>query len=187
MTKRVLCLIMLILSVNAPAWGQSVSSVRSFGGGVGVLFGLVGPGNLYLDNQGTMGFLYTFNSFESYSFRNPMTGQAWSGAVMTLGPQLSIGLIQGANQTGTPVVLIPPPRDVGSPLVAPFSLSQVNLVSAVVTPISPVTGALPPVGSSSIPMAGVQPVGALRPISLVQPPSEYGVPRDIESSLLEIP
>ena len=29
---------------------------------------------------------------------------------MTLGPQLSIGLIQGANQVGSPVVLPPPPR-----------------------------------------------------------------------------
>jgi hypothetical protein len=93
------------------AWGQSVSGVRSFDGGVGPLFNLVGPGNLYLDNQGTQGYLYTPGSnFESFSFRNPTTGQAWSGAVMTLGPQLSIGLIQGANQPGTPVVLPGPPR-----------------------------------------------------------------------------
>jgi hypothetical protein len=93
------------------AWGQSVSGVRSFDGGVGPLFNLVGPGNLYLDNQGTQGYLYTPGSnFESFSFRNPTTGQAWSGAVTTLGPQLSIGLIQGANQPGTPVVLPGPPR-----------------------------------------------------------------------------
>jgi hypothetical protein len=90
---------------------QSVSGVRSFDGGVAPLFGLVGPGNLYLDNQGTQGYLYTpGQNFESYSFRNPTTGQAWSGAVMTLGPQLSIGLIQGANQVGSPVVLPGPPR-----------------------------------------------------------------------------
>src|SRR5581483_966830 len=119
----------------------------AFGGGVGVLFGLVGPGNLYLDNQGTMGFMYTFTNFESFSFRNPVTGQAWSGAVMTLGPQLSIGLIQGTIQTGTPVVLIPPPREVGSPMVAPFSISQVNVLSAAVAPVSPVTGTLLPVGT----------------------------------------
>lgn len=93
------------------AWAQSVSGVRSFDGGVGPLFSLVGPGNLYLDNQGTQGYLYTpGQNFESYSFRNPTTGQAWSGAVMTLGPQLSIGLIQGANQSGSPVVLPGPPR-----------------------------------------------------------------------------
>lgn len=94
---------------------QSVSGVRSFDGGVAPLFNLVGPGNLYLDNQGTQGYLYTpGQNFESYSFRNPTTGQAWSGAVMTLGPQLSIGLIQGANQVGSPVVLPGPPRQTPS-------------------------------------------------------------------------
>jgi len=92
------------------ALGQTVSGVRSFDGGVGPLFNLVGPGNLYLDNQGTQGYLYTPGvNFESYNFRNPTTGQAWSGAVMTLGPQLSIGLIQGANQPGTGIVLPRPP------------------------------------------------------------------------------
>ncbi len=96
---------------ESPAIGQSVSSVRSFGGGVAPLFNLTGPGNLYLDSQGTQGYLYTpGNNFESYNFRNPTTGQAWSGATMTLGPQLSIGLIQGANQTGSPLVLPGPPR-----------------------------------------------------------------------------
>lgn len=92
------------------ACGQSVSGVRSFDGGVGPLFNLVGPGNLYLDNQGTQGYLYTpGNNFESFNFRNPTTGQAWSGALMTLGPQLSVGLIQGANQSGTGIVLPRPP------------------------------------------------------------------------------
>lgn len=93
------------------AWGQSISSVRSFDGGVAPLFKLPGPGNLYLDNQGTQGFLYSpGNNFQTFSFRNPTTGQAWSGAVTTLGPQLSIGLIQGANQSGSPLVLPGPPR-----------------------------------------------------------------------------
>jgi hypothetical protein len=96
---------------DSDAVAQSVSGVRSFDGGVAPLFGLVGPGNLYLDNQGTQGYLYTpGQNFESYNFRNPTTGQAWSGAVMTLGPQLSIGLIQGANQVGSPIVLPGPPR-----------------------------------------------------------------------------
>ena len=97
---------------HAAAWAQT-TGVRGFGGGVGQLFSMPGPGNLYIDNQGTQGFIYNFgNNFESYSFRNPSTGQAWSGGIMTLGPQLSIGLIQGANQAGSPLLLVPPPRDV---------------------------------------------------------------------------
>jgi hypothetical protein len=108
----VLALLLFALpSLNSQAWGQSISSVRSFDGGVTPLFRLPGPGNLYIDNQGTQGFMYTpGNNFESYSFRNPTTGQAWSGAVTTLGPQLSIGLIQGANQSGSGFVLPGPPR-----------------------------------------------------------------------------
>ncbi|BFU93841.1 MAG: hypothetical protein NTNFB02_05630 [Nitrospira sp.] len=88
-----------------------MSGVRGFDGGVAPLFSLVGPGSLYIDNQGTQGYIYNpGNNFQSFSFRNPTTSQAWSGAVMTLGPQLSIGLIQGANQVGSPIVLPPPPR-----------------------------------------------------------------------------
>ncbi|WHZ15685.1 MAG: hypothetical protein OJF52_002531 [Nitrospira sp.] len=103
----------LLMSVS-PAGAQSVSSVRGLGGGVAPLFGLVGPGNLYVDNQGTQGYIYNFgNNFESFNFRNPSTGQAWSGAAMTLGPQLSVGLIQGANQVGSPVVFPPAPREAG--------------------------------------------------------------------------
>jgi hypothetical protein len=108
----VLALFLFALSsLNSQAWGQSISSVRSFDGGVAPLFKSPGLGSLYLDNQGTQGFLYNpGNNFQSFSFRNPTTGQAWSGAVTTLGPQLSIGLIQGANQTGSPLVLPGPPR-----------------------------------------------------------------------------
>jgi hypothetical protein len=96
--------------VDSPAWAQSVSGVRGFSGGVAPLVRFPG-GSLYLDNQGTQGFLYTpGQNIQTFSFRNPTTGQAWSGAVMTFGPQLSIGLIQGANQTGTPLVLPGPPR-----------------------------------------------------------------------------
>jgi hypothetical protein len=100
------------------AWAQNVpgaSSGRSLAGGVSQQFRF-GGGTLYIDNQGTQGFLYTpGQNFESYNFRNPTTGQAWSGAVMTFGPQLSIGLIQGGNQVGTPTVLPGPPRQT-SPL-----------------------------------------------------------------------
>ena len=87
--------------LGQPASAQTISSVRSFDGGVAPLFSLTGPGSLYLDNQGTQGFLYNpGNNFQSYSFRNPTTGQAWSGAVMTLGPQLSIGLIPRRQSSG---------------------------------------------------------------------------------------
>jgi hypothetical protein len=103
--------VLLLCAMEKPASAQSVSGIRGFDGGVAPLFSLVGPGSLYIDNQGTQGFLINpGNNFQSYSFRNPTTGQAWSGAVMTLGPQLSIGLIQGANQSGSPVVLPAPPR-----------------------------------------------------------------------------
>jgi len=96
------------LAQNAPAV-SGASSVRSFAGGVAPLFNL-GGGSLYIDNQGTQGFIYTpGRNFESFNFRNPTTGQAWSGAVMTFGPQLSIGLIQGANQLASPIVLPGPP------------------------------------------------------------------------------
>lgn len=111
-------------SLNLQAWGQSISSVRSFDGGVTPLFRGPGLGSLYIDNQGTQGFLYNpGNNFQSYSFRNPTTGQAWSGAVSTLGPQLSIGLIQGANQTGSPLVLPGPPRQ-----TAPLPSIQSNIL-----------------------------------------------------------
>lgn len=104
-------MLLMFFAMERSASAQSVSGVRGFDGGVAPLFSLVGPGSLYIDNQGTQGFLINpGNNFQSYSFRNPTTGQAWSGAVMTLGPQLSIGLIQGANQAGSPVVLPAPPR-----------------------------------------------------------------------------
>ncbi len=107
----------------SPVAAQSVSGVRGLGGGVAPLFSLVGPGNLYVDNQGTQGYIYNFgNNFESYNFRNPATGQAWSGAIMTLGPQLSVGLIQGANQVGSPMVFPPVPREAGPLLPIQSSL-----------------------------------------------------------------
>jgi hypothetical protein len=102
--------VLLVLCADQAVRAQGVSGVRSFDGGVAPLFRL-GGGNLYIDGQGTQGYLYTpGQNFESFSFRNPTTGQAWSGAVTTFGPQLSIGLIQGAIQTGTPIVLPGPPR-----------------------------------------------------------------------------
>jgi hypothetical protein len=121
----VLALLLFVLpSIDSRVWGQSISSVRSFDGGVAPLFRLPGIESLYIDNQGTQGFLYNpGNNFQSFSFRNPTTGQAWSGAVMTLGPQLSIGLIQGANQVGSPTLLPGPPRQ-----TAPVPSIQSNIL-----------------------------------------------------------
>ena len=120
-------LLFVVPSLNSQAWGQSISGVRSFDGGVAPLFKLPGPGSLYLDNQGTQGFLYNpGNNFQSFSFRNPTTGQAWSGAVTTLGPQLSIGLIQGVNQSGSPLVLPGPPRQ-----TAPVPLIQSTILDEI--------------------------------------------------------
>lgn len=123
--KRTLLFSVVLLLFHAPAWGQSVSGVRGINGGVAPLFDLVGPaGNLYADNQGTQGSMYTSGTFETFNFRNSSTGQAWSGAMMTLGPQQTIGLVSGANQggfsssTGTvilsrsPTIFPPAPREV---------------------------------------------------------------------------
>ncbi len=111
-----------VIALASPAWRQMVSGVRGVNGGVGALHNLTGPeGSLYLDGQGTTGFIYNAGTFESYKFNAPY-GQEWSGSMMTLGPQLSVGLISGANQaafnprTGTnqlvtsPTVIPPPPR-----------------------------------------------------------------------------
>ncbi len=92
------------------AWAQSVSGVRGMSGGVGDLFSLVGPGNLYTDSPNNVGYMYNFgNNFESFNFRLA-NGQAYSGGMMTLGPQLGVGLIQGANQVGSPLVFPRAPR-----------------------------------------------------------------------------
>jgi hypothetical protein len=124
-TLHALALLLFALpSMDSGVWGQTVSSVRSFDGGVAPLFSLTGIGNLYLDSQGTQGYMYApGNNFETYSFRNPTTGQAWSGGLTTLGPQLTIGLIQGANQGGTGLVLPGPPRQ-----TAPLPSIQSNIL-----------------------------------------------------------
>jgi len=122
-------LLAVSLCLTPSAWAQNVSGARSSAGGISPLTRLPG-GSLYIDNQGTQGFLYTpGQNFETYSFRNPTTGQAWSGAVGTMGPQLSIGLIQGANQTGNPLVLPAPPRQ-----TAPLPPIQ----STILDPLQPV-------------------------------------------------
>jgi len=102
-------LVGVIVLVHSGVWAQGIKDARGFDGGVAPLFSLVGPGQLYLDSEGTQGYLYSRAAVETYSFRTP-GGPAWSGAVMTLGPQLSVGLIQGANQSGTGIVLPRAPR-----------------------------------------------------------------------------
>jgi hypothetical protein len=196
MKIRILILLMLSVGIGSysTALGQTVSGVRAFSGGVAPLFNLAGPGNLYLDNQGTQGYMYTpGNNFESYNYRNPTTGQAWSGAIMTLGPQLTIGFIQGANQVGSPVVLIPPPRDVGSPLIAPFSLAQavplstpiIGAAQTVTTPVSAVSiGGANPLAS---PLISGFPLGGGVPAGLLIPPRQAPSLTEIESSLIDIP
>lgn len=115
--------LMVLMACGEPAWAQSVSGVRGFSGGTGALFSLTGPGNLYVDNQGNQGYIYNFgNNFESYNFRLA-SGQANIGGMMTLGPQLSVGLIQGANQVGSSLVFPPVPR-----LTAPLPLIQSSIL-----------------------------------------------------------
>jgi hypothetical protein len=99
---------------NSSAWAQAVSGVRGINGGVGALHNLAGPeGSLYMDGQGTQGYINNVGTFQSYNFRIPY-GPTWSGSMMTLGPQLSVGLISGANQaafnprTGTSQLLSSP-------------------------------------------------------------------------------
>jgi hypothetical protein len=108
----------VVLSWHASASAQTVNGVRGISGGVGVLHNMPGPiGNLYLDVQGTQGYLYSAGTFESFIFQSP-NGPAWSGSIMTLGPRLAVGFISGANQsafsarTGTSQL-------VGSPTVIP--------------------------------------------------------------------
>jgi len=113
-----LCLVFF----DEAVWAQSASGVRGLSGGVGTLFNLTGPGNLYADSRGSQGYMYNFgNNFESFNFRLA-NGQAYSGGMMTLGPQLSVGLIQGANQSGSPTVFPPVPR-----LVAPLPPIQSSI------------------------------------------------------------
>jgi hypothetical protein len=103
-------LLALALLPAESAWAQTVSGVRGITGGSGALFNLTGPANLYVDTAGIQGYIYTPGAnFESFNYRIP-GGQAWSGAQMTLGPQLTIGLIAGANQSGSPVVFPQIPR-----------------------------------------------------------------------------
>ena len=53
-------LVVLLFAVSpfdSRVWSQTISSVRSYNGGVTPLFSLSGAGSLYIDNQGTQGLL----------------------------------------------------------------------------------------------------------------------------------
>jgi hypothetical protein len=113
---RLAVLAIMFVLVQIPAWAQTVSGVRCITGGACALFSLVGPGSFYTDSQGTQGYIYPNGTFESYNFRSSSTGQAWSGAMMTLGPQLSVGLIAGGNQVGASPTVFPSQNRILPPL-----------------------------------------------------------------------
>ena len=128
--------VVFVLLLHAMVWADpTVKGTKGFDGGVAPRFDLVGPGSLYLDSQGTQGYLYNRDTFQTYSFRTP-GGPAWSGALMTLGPNLTIGLIQGANQAGSGVRLPSAPRQT-SPL--PLIQSTIQSISILQTPSLPQT------------------------------------------------
>ena len=119
----VLLIVLGLAFADETAWAQSASGVRGLSGGVGTLFSLTGPGNLYADSQSNQGYMYNFgNNFESFNFRLA-NGQAYSGGMMTLGPQLGVGLIQGANQSGSPIVFPRAPQ-----LTAPLPPLQSSIL-----------------------------------------------------------
>ena len=47
----VLLIVLGLAFADETAWAQSASGVRGLSGGVGTLFSLTGPGNLYADSQ----------------------------------------------------------------------------------------------------------------------------------------
>ena len=123
MWRIVLLIVLGLAFADETAWAQSASGVRGLSGGVGTLFSLTGPGNLYADSQSNQGYMYSFgNNFESFNFRLA-NGQAYSGGMMTLGPQLGVGLIQGANQSGSPIVFPRAPQ-----LTAPLPPLQSSIL-----------------------------------------------------------
>jgi len=124
--KRVVMLSVVMLLFHAQAWGQTISGIRGVNGGVAALHSLPGPSSsLYIDNQGTQGFLSTpagtGGAFQSYIFKTP-NGPTWMNGITTLGPQLNPGLIAGGVQSSfsassgtfvlssSPTIIPPPPR-----------------------------------------------------------------------------
>lgn len=128
--------VVFVLLLHAMVWADpTVKGTKGFDGGVAPRFDLVGLGSLYLDTQGTQGYLYNKDAFQTYSFRTP-GGPAWSGAQMNLGPNLSIGLVQGASQGGTGVRIPGPPRQT---LPVPLIQPTIQSISILQTPSLPQT------------------------------------------------
>jgi hypothetical protein len=144
MIKTSVLAALLIASLGSETWAQRIEGVRGFDGGVAPFFNLIGPGSLYIDSQGTVGYLYNRDTFQSYTFRTP-GGQAWSGALTTLGPNLTVGLIQGANQAG-PGIVFPSPARQTPPL--PLIQSTIQSVILLQTPGFPQTPAPVPTNQS---------------------------------------
>jgi hypothetical protein len=101
--KRIVMLSVVMLLFHAPAWGQAVSGIRGVNGGVAALHNLTGTtSSLYIDGQGTQGFLSnpagTGGAFQSSIFKTP-NGPTWMGSMGTLGPRLNPGLIAGGVQS----------------------------------------------------------------------------------------
>ena len=124
--KRVVILSVVMLLFHAPVWGQAVSGIRGVDGGVAALYNLPGQtSSLYIDGQGTQGFLSnpagTGGAFQSYIFKTP-NGPTWMNGITTLGPQLNPGLIAGGVQSSfssssgtfvlssSPIIIPAPPR-----------------------------------------------------------------------------
>lgn len=124
--KRIMILSAIMLLFNTPVWGQAVSGIRGVNGGVAALHNLTGStSSLYIDGQGTQGFLSNpagaGGAFQSYIFKTP-NGPTWMNGITTLGPQLNPGLVAGGVQssfnasTGTfqlsssPTIIPAPPR-----------------------------------------------------------------------------
>ena len=139
MIKTSMLAALLVALFHSEAWAQRVEGVRGFDGGVAPFFNLTGPGSLYLDTQGTVGYLYNRDTFETYSFKTP-GGPAWSGALMTLGPNLTIGLIQGANQGGAGTSLPRAPRE-----TPPLTLIVPTIQSTILLRTPPLPQTPPPV------------------------------------------
>jgi hypothetical protein len=139
-------LVGVIVLVHSAVWAQGINSVRGFDGGVAPLINLPGPGRLYLDSQGTQGYLYSQGAMQTYSFQTP-GGPAWNGAVMTLGPNLTVGLIQGANQGSGGVVLPRAPRQT---LPLPLIQSTIQSIFILQTPPLPPISPLPVPSNQSL-------------------------------------
>src|SRR5262249_42161841 len=116
--KRVFFLSAVIVLFHAPVWGQAVSGVRGVNGGGGALNNLPrSPSRLYIDGQGTQGFLSkpagAGGAFQSYLFKTP-NGATWIGSVTPLGPHIKPGFGSGENPSllslsSATFILSPPP------------------------------------------------------------------------------